>query len=85
MLRRGITVLLVVWILATIISPSYADNLPNTVLRAGKYAAPVAFAFLLTAGLLLLASSRVVAAFERERPKAIASARLLDLTCVRLC
>ena len=73
-----------VWIVATVISPTY--DLPNTVLRAGNLTPPVAFAFLLTATLLLLGCTLMKAQlFASILPEDFGGTRRLVLTCVRLC
>jgi len=83
-LFRVAVVLMVVWVVATVISPTY--DLPNTVLRAGKFTAPVAFDFLLTATLLLLGCTLVKAqVFGSILPEGWRGTRLLALTCVLLC
>jgi hypothetical protein len=77
-------VLMVVWIVATVISPSY--DLPNTVVRAGKFAPPVLFDFLLTPTLLLLCCTLIKAQpFATILPEGPRCASLLTLTCVLLC
>jgi Tfp pilus assembly protein PilE len=80
---RLVVIALVLWILATVISPSY--DLPNSVLRASKSAPAAAFDFLLTAAILLCC---VFVRFVTQSGPTLelsSSRRVLALTCVRLC
>ena len=83
-LFRVAVILMVLWIVATVISPTY--DLPNTVLRAGKFTPPVAFAFLVTATLLLLGYTLMKAQpFASILPEGFRCPPVLALTCVCLC
>lgn len=84
LLFRLLVIALIIWVVATVISPSY--DLPNTVLRAGKFAPGAAFDFLFTATVLLLCVTRWHAnPFRWRIPKEFLPLPLLALTCVLLC
>jgi hypothetical protein len=83
MLFRLLVVALIIWVLATVISPSY--DLPNTVVRAGKFAPAAAFEFLFTAAILLLCVTRYSTLTRVAITRELPFSRLLALTCVLLC
>ena len=80
---RIIALLLIVWIVATVVSPAY--DLPNTVLRAGKFAPAVALDFLLTVALLLccLLINGIATGFGVV--SGFSTIRKLACACVLLC
>lgn len=83
LLFRVIVLFLIIWIVATVISPQY--DLPNTVLRAGKSAAHVAFDLLITAAMVLGCAQFCSPACGWTLLIAPSSVRLLELNCARLC
>jgi hypothetical protein len=83
MLSRLLVFALIIWIVATVISPSY--DLPNTVMRAGKFAPATGFDFLFTAAILLLYVTRYSPLTRAATTHELCSVRLLARTCVLLC
>lgn len=83
LLFRLLVIALIIWVIATVISPSY--DLPNTVMRAGKFAPAAGFDFLPTAAILLLYVTRYRAVARAGTPHELPASRLLALTCVLLC